>query len=81
MNLCSTCGRDFGSLRAFDLHRIGPHATSRRCLSERELRERGYAPNRYGRWTILSEANREAPEAAFRCGGCRKSASDPGSGL
>jgi hypothetical protein len=58
VNLCSTCGRDFGSLRAFDLHRIGGHSAPRRCLSEGELRERGYVPNRYGRWTIASEANR-----------------------
>jgi hypothetical protein len=58
VNLCSTCGRDFGSLSAFDLNRVGAYARSRRCLSERELRQHGYAPNRYGRWTIVSEAER-----------------------
>jgi hypothetical protein len=47
--LCSACGKDFGGVRAFDLHRVGKHAYSysperpdgRRCLSEQEMLARG----------------------------------------
>ena len=51
MNLCGACGLDFGSVTAFDLHRVGTHeytyreglymeperADGRRCLDESEL--------------------------------------------
>ena len=51
MNLCGACGLDFGSVGAFDAHRVGVHAYTfaqgaamdpprydgRRCLSEHEL--------------------------------------------
>jgi hypothetical protein len=58
MNECSDCGRDFGSVSAFDLHRVGDHrynATSerpkgRRCLAEDELLIAGWARDQYGRW-------------------------------
>lgn len=63
-NLCSPCGLEFASQEAFDAHRVGRHAylhheglrmdparpDGRRCLSEQELRDRGWQPNRYGRW-------------------------------
>ena len=51
MNLCRSCGEDFGSEAAFSAHRVGDHAytlteglkqdppveNGRRCLSTREL--------------------------------------------
>lgn len=52
MNLCSSCGEDFGSVEAFDLHRVGTHdytysegvslqpmrEDGRRCLWRSELK-------------------------------------------
>jgi hypothetical protein len=51
MNLCTVCGLDFGSVKAFDRHRVGvhdylfsegvrmdpPRFDGRRCLSESEM--------------------------------------------
>lgn len=51
MNLCRSCGEDFGSVAAFDAHRVGSHSyllregllrvppveDGRRCLSPREM--------------------------------------------
>lgn len=51
MNFCRSCQQDFGSVRAFDAHRVGKHAYSvskglrmtppredgRRCLSASEI--------------------------------------------
>jgi hypothetical protein len=59
MNLCRACGHDFGSLRAFDMHRTGKHAYSwslerpdgRRCLTAWEMVERGLFKNSAGRWS------------------------------
>ena len=58
VNECSACARDFGSLGAFAAHRTGSyahawsleHPDGRRCLSESELRERGFTLDRRGRW-------------------------------
>ena len=44
-NLCRSCGIDFGSVRAFDAHRVGKHAylydevhpDGRRCLPLNEM--------------------------------------------
>ena len=58
MNLCRACGLDFGSLRAFDVHRTGWQAERRRCLSEPELRARGFTRNAYGRWTLAADGER-----------------------
>lgn len=55
VNLCRSCGEDFGSVEAFDTHRVGTHAYSysegavmlppredgRRCLSVREIETLG----------------------------------------
>ena len=54
MNLCQSCGEDFGSVSAFDQHRVGSHdytsteglqmvppmEDGRRCLSTREIEHR-----------------------------------------
>jgi hypothetical protein len=58
MNLCRACREDFGSLSAFDAHRIGRHEAlwsperedGRRCLDAGELSERGWHQDRHGRW-------------------------------
>jgi hypothetical protein len=58
MNLCRTCGQDFGSLGAFDSHRVGSYAVDfslehpegRRCLDVDELEALGWRRDRWGRW-------------------------------
>ena len=48
MNLCRACGENFGSVAAFDAHRVGKHAydyspqrpDGRRCLSVKEVRKK-----------------------------------------
>ena len=50
LNMCSGCGYDFASLSAFDAHRTGSHRHGRRCLTDEELRARGYTLDRRGRW-------------------------------
>lgn len=66
MNLCRECNTDFGSVQAFDLHRVGKHAYTyseglkfdppvedgRRCLSESEMLERGLVKNQRGTWSL-----------------------------
>ena len=56
LNGCSPCGRDFASLKAFDLHRVGKHDLNfpehlegRRCLDVDE--EPGWVLDKRGRWT------------------------------
>lgn len=65
MNPCTSCGEDFGSLVAFDDHRVGKHAYTysegahfdppvddgRRCLTVEEMEGQGFVRNAYGRWT------------------------------
>lgn len=64
MNFCRACGEDFGSVGAFDAHRIGKHAYTfaegfhrdppredgRRCLDADELVEVGWHRDQHGRW-------------------------------
>jgi hypothetical protein len=64
VNLCRACGLDFGSVSAFDAHRVGkpaymfaegldfspPREDGRRCLDEFELRERGWTRDKFVRW-------------------------------
>lgn len=66
MNVCVPCGKDFGSVSAFDAHRVGTHAYTysegvkmepmredgRRCLSRAELVESGFVQNTHGRWSL-----------------------------
>jgi hypothetical protein len=57
LNGCSACRRDFASLTAFDLHRVGAqeydwdidHEDGRRCLDVHELPD--WLQNDRGRWT------------------------------
>lgn len=64
MNLCRSCGEKFGSVSAFDRHRVGKHAFTfteglrmdppredwRRCLDTDELALAGWNRDSYGRW-------------------------------
>ena len=59
MNQCGACGLDFGSLTAFDKHRVGRHEPlERRCLTLEELEAGGFVQNAYGRWTTAASIER-----------------------
>jgi hypothetical protein len=72
VNECWACGEDFGSVKAFDAHRVGKHAylyaeglkmsppmeDGRRCLSTQEMEERRWGKNVHGRWTRPEDALR-----------------------
>jgi hypothetical protein len=59
MNVCGACGLDFGSVQAFDLHRVGKHEPlTRRCLTLEELAAKGFVQNHYGRWTTAEALER-----------------------
>jgi hypothetical protein len=65
LNLCGECERDFYSVRAFDLHRVGKHAYAasaeqpdgRRCLSDEEMLDKGMRLDAHGRWRGQAAAN------------------------
>jgi len=40
-NFCRSCGKDFGSMWAFDLHRTGKPG-NRRCLTDKEMELKGF---------------------------------------
>jgi hypothetical protein len=66
VNLCRSCGLDFGSVAAFDEHRVGEHDYTaaegmrmepprydgRRCLHPSEMEAAGWHLDRYGRWRL-----------------------------
>jgi hypothetical protein len=66
VNLCRACGQDFGSVSAFDAHRVGKHAYTydegmgmdpprtdgRRCLSVEEMEAAQFVRNARGRWSL-----------------------------
>jgi hypothetical protein len=52
---CRSCGLTFRSTAAFDAHRRGKYGVDRRCLTEAELTERGYLPNKDGFWRQVRE--------------------------
>lgn len=63
MNKCIACGLDFKSVGGFNLHMVFKekenHCT-RRCLTEQELRDKGFEPDDYGRWRIpMTEEQKE----------------------
>ena len=47
---CTACGKLFGSVTGFDKHRIGKYTIpdTRRCLKEKELKEKGLTKNDKG---------------------------------
>lgn len=48
---CRGCGATFGSLKAFDAHRVGPF-TARRCLPNAEMLGQGFRQGIDGRWRL-----------------------------
>jgi hypothetical protein len=72
VNLCRSCGQDFGSVSAFDRHRVGRHAytfseglrfdppreNGRRCRDEDELRTAGMELDQRRRWCITRDVER-----------------------
>jgi hypothetical protein len=70
VNLCRSCRRDFGSVSAFDRHRVGRHAYTfregleqgredgRRCLDEDEIWAAGMALDARGRRAITRDVER-----------------------
>ena len=85
MNHCRVCGQDFGSLGAFDNHRVGKHAYTfaeglrfepskedgRRCLDADELRAKDWKQDRYGRWRRPGNASLRFTQRAGRAAGGR----------
>ena len=49
---CAACGLLFKSVGGFESHRVGEHGwgNTRRCLTESELRAKGFEPNEKGFW-------------------------------
>lgn len=51
-NFCTECGEDFGSVEAFDKHRVGEWSTGRECISLNEFSKFGLVKNTRGCWSI-----------------------------
>jgi len=47
---CTACGKIFGSVSSFDMHRVGKYTIpdTRKCLSEKVLIEKGLIKNKKG---------------------------------
>ena len=60
---CACCQQVIAGTKAFDAHRVGPYTRKqqrRRCLTSREMRQRGMAQNEQGWWTLPAhKPNRE----------------------
>lgn len=57
---CGACSALFGGTRLFERHRVGAYVPDqRRCLSQDEMRARGWSKNRDGFW-IEKEADERA---------------------
>jgi hypothetical protein len=59
VNFCTSCGKDFGGVVAFDEHRVGRHQydyspnhpDGRRCLSTHEMVKKQFRLNTRGAWS------------------------------
>lgn len=66
---CPTCLEQFGSVQAFDRHRVGSFASpdspqhSRRCLSVREMKSAGWTRNPKGQW-LKPDSRRPASQVS-----------------
>jgi hypothetical protein len=61
---CRSCGFLFRSRSMFDRHRVG-ELGSRRCLSVREMLERGFSPDPKGYWRIPARGRGRRSLASF----------------
>ena len=55
---CACCKHLFAGVRAFDAHRVGPYPRKRqkrRCLTQREMRQRGMVQNEQGWWMLAGK--------------------------
>ena len=51
-SVCTACRLVFSSVSAFDMHRVGPYnPPGRRCLTDREMLNKGMVRNNRGVWT------------------------------
>jgi hypothetical protein len=73
---CRSCLLYFNSTSAFDKHRVGEYATSRRCLSVTEMLAKGMAQNATGWW--VTALNASLRSSIFRRNGDRP---DPATSL
>jgi hypothetical protein len=65
LNLCTTCGQDFASLRAFDQHALSaPSDPLFDCNQTSELHAEGWTQDTRGRWTSpeLAESAKQMRE-------------------
>jgi hypothetical protein len=78
VNVCGACGLDFGSVPAFDAHRVGKHAylyseqrpDGRRCLTEQEMYSSPkFAKNERGRWSLARSLEHGRAQRVQRGGG------------
>jgi hypothetical protein len=73
VNLCMVCKEDFGSVQAFDTHRIGAYPPGdytgpieeweyekgRRCMTVEEMQEGDkFVKNQRGRWSLKDSLER-----------------------
>lgn len=49
---CAACGRTFGGVSGFELHRVGDHAIARRCMTDGELAKAGLTLNKRGMYAL-----------------------------
>ncbi len=51
VNKCSGCGKDFGGVHGFDLHRAGSYTSgTRHCLSDEQIVQKGLILSERGVW-------------------------------
>ena len=56
---CASCKQTFAGTRAFDAHRVGPYTRKqrrRRCLTRKEMKQRGMTQNEAGWWMLPGKA-------------------------
>lgn len=81
-NGCVSCGLDFGSLSAFEKHRVGKHEhvfsaehpDGRRCLTVAELEAKDFRTDIHGRWRTPIKEGQQADWSKIRSAG--KSSAD-----
>jgi hypothetical protein len=66
VNFCRMCNEDFGSVSAFDAHRVGTYyPDTRRCLDDGEMLAKHWRQDSRGRWRRPVDRS-QAPSLRFR---------------